>query len=172
MVRKCNCPEHFPDWDNTDVDLTGHCILKLNIPMFMNMPLAFEAYLQRQQREVENLELQERWPRFILTRSGVLRGQIIRLLEHTQSPSRHLGYMPTPFNAKAMLHNGDIGTIKQNVRALQHSIFDEGKIPGELYLSYLTCPKCTRHEDMKILLLRRWVQSARLTKKINKRKIT
>lgn len=138
--------------------------------MFLNMPLAFEAYLQRQQCEVEKLELPERWPRFILTRSGFFRGQIIRLLEHTQSPSRHLGYLSTPFNARAKLHNGDIGTLKQSVRTLQHSIFDEGKIPRELYLSYLTCPECAAHADMKILLLRRWVQSDRLNKQINKHK--
>ncbi len=138
--------------------------------MFINMPLAFEAYLQRQQREVENLELPERWPRFILTRTGFFRGQIIRLLEHTQSPSRHLGYLSTPFNTRAKLHNGDVGTLKKSVRALQHSIFDEGKIPQELYLSYLTCPKCAAHENMKILLLRRWVQSDRLNKLVNKRR--
>jgi len=171
-IKSCKCPDQYPDWDETNVDLTGHCVLKLGIPMFMHMPLAFEAYLQRQQREIDNLELPERWPGFILTRSGFFRGQILRFLEQTQSPSRHLAYFPSPFNARTMLHKGDIGTLKQSVRKLQHAIFDEGNIPQELYLSYLTCPKCAEHEDMKILLLRRWVHSKRLGKKISQRKKT
>ena len=171
MSETCPCPRTYPNWDNQDVDLAGLCILKLGIPTLLHMPMAIEAYLQKQQREVDNLELPECWPGFTLTNTGFVRGSIMRPLENISSPSRHVTFLPTPFNARGLLHHGDIGTIKANVRQLQSSIFDQGKIPKELYLAYLTCPQCEAERGgHKILLLRRWSASATLASQIRKQK--
>lgn len=171
MSDTCHCPQQFPDWDGQDVDLTGHCVLKLSIPTFMHMPLAIEAYSQKQQREVDNHELPERWPGFTLTNTGFFRGSLMRPLENVASPSRHVTYIDGSFQARGLLHHGDIGTIKASVRKLQSSIFDQGKIPKELYLAYLTCGHCEAERGgHKILLLRRWNASATLTSQINKHK--
>jgi hypothetical protein len=166
MMLECGCPGEFPDWNNQDVELGGSCVLTLGIPMLLHMPLAYEAYLQRQQQEVDQLELPERWPGFVLTRTGALRGKMIRLLENVSSPSRHVSYLPKPFQLRAVLHQGDIGTIRTIVKEMQMKLFDEGKMPRELYLSYLTCPTCQEQRGgAKIMLLRHWVDSPRLKRR-------
>jgi hypothetical protein len=69
------------------------------------------------------------------------------------------------------LHEGGIGTIKESTRQLQMQLFDFGRMPKELYLSYLTCPVCRDEKGGdKILLLRRWQHSSTLAKRIQKRK--
>ncbi|MFV2057461.1 MAG: hypothetical protein ACC707_13390, partial [Thiohalomonadales bacterium] len=125
MNETCPCPRTFPDWHNQDVDLGGQCVLKLGIPTLMHMPMAIEAYLQKQQREIDNLELPECWPGFTLTNTGFFRGSLIRPLETISSPSRHVSFISAPFKARGLLHEADIGTIKASVRQLQSSIFDQ-----------------------------------------------
>jgi len=171
MSESCHCPKQFPDWDGKDIDLQGQCIQKLSIPTFFHMPMAIEAYQQRQQREVDNLELPEQWPGLTLTNTGFLRGSLIRPLENVDSPSRHVEFISGSFNLRGLLHEGDIGTIKPAGRKLQSSLFDQGKIPKELYLAYLTCGHCEADRGgHKILLLRRWSASTTLTSQLNKRK--
>ena len=172
-TEACHCPKQFPDWDNKDIDLAGQCVLKLGIPSFFFMPMAIEAYQQKQQRAIDNLELPEQWPGFTLTNTGFIRGSLMRPLENVSSPSRHVTFITAPFNARGLLHHGDIGTIKQSVRKLQSSIFDQGKIPKELYLAYLNCGHCEEERGgHKILLLRRWSASATLASQVKKRKKT
>lgn len=133
------------------------------------MPLAYEAYLQRQQEEVTKLELPESWPGFVLTQTGMLRGRLIRLLENTHSPSRHVVYLPQPFNLQTKVHHGDVGSIRTEVRAMQMALLDHGKLPKELYLSYLTCPHCQHDRGgVQVMLLRHWVESPRLKQKMEK----
>ena len=169
MSLSCACPELYPDWDGKDIDLGGQCVHSLGIPMFLHMPLSYEVYLKRQYNDIQGLQLQEPWPGLVLTRTGMLRGTIMRLLEKTDSPSHRIQYLPTPFNLRGKLHSGDIGTIRKSVRQIQMELLDSGRLPKELYISYLTCPLCrdTRGGN-KILLLRRWTESALLNKRGNK----
>ena len=63
MILECGCPGEFPaEWDKKDVDLGDYCIHRLPVPMLVHMPLAFEVYVQRQQRMIDGLGLRERWP--------------------------------------------------------------------------------------------------------------
>jgi hypothetical protein len=136
----------------------------------MHMPLGYEAYLHRQQRALEQLHLRELWPGLVLTRTGLLRGSITRLLEDVSSPSRHLGYFPRPFQVRAHLHHGTVGTIRPAVQDMQAYLLDHGCMPGELYLCHLTCPRCAeRRGGDKILLLRHWRESRLLRKKQQQR---
>lgn len=169
MTSVCGCPTRIPDWNDRDIDIGGHCALIHPIPTLLHMPLAYEAYLQRQQEEITKLELPETWPGFVLTQTGMLRGRLIRLLDNTHSPSRHVEYLPQPFHLHAKIHHGDIGTLRAPLRAMQIALLDLGKLPKELYLSYLTCPHC-QHErgGAQVMLLRRWVNSPRLKQRIEK----
>lgn len=137
--------------------------------MLMHMPLGYEIYLQRQQRAIEQLQLREPWPGLVLTRTGIFRGSITRLLEDVQSMSRHVGYFPQPYPVRAYLHPGNIGTVRQSIRLVQAQLLDDGCMPKELYLCYLTCPRCAemRGGD-KILILRHWQKSRLLEKRRNK----
>lgn len=169
-MLECGCPETFPDWHDQDIDLSSWCVHTQPIPLLFSMPMAYEMYQQRQQRTIEQLDLKERWPGLILSRSGLFRGAIIRLLEDTQSLSRQVKYLPVPFNVRAYLHKGNVSTLRPAVRDIQMSLLDSGKMPKELYLCHLTCPRCeTQRGGEKILLLRRWTQSTRLKGKINQR---
>lgn len=163
MMLDCGCPSEFPNWSNQDVDLGGQCTLRLSIPTLFHMPLAYEAYMRRQQQEVERGELKEKWPGFVITQTGLLGGAIYRPLEKGDSPSHHIHYLPRPFHVHGLLHHGDIGTIRKATQQLQSDIVDAGHMPKEMYLCYLTCPKCAEERGgSKILLLRRWEASARL----------
>lgn len=169
MMLACGCPSRYPEWDDQDIDLSCHCVLSHSIPTLMHMPLGYESYLQRQQEEVSKLELPERWPGFTLTQTGMIRGRILRLLENVTSPSRHVEFLPSPFELRARLHSGDIGTIRTTVRTMQAELFDAGKLPKELYLSYLTCPACQKSRGgIRVMVLRRWVTSPRLMRKLKK----
>lgn len=166
MMLECGCPGEYPDWHKQDVDLARHTAHVLPIASFLHMPLSYETYKQRQQEEVEQLELHERWPGFALTRTGWLRGKMIRLLNGGESPSRHFQRLPTDFQFHGFLHEGGIGTMRKSVRKQQELLLDSGRMPKEMYLAYLTCPTCSdeRGGD-RILLLRRWRASNRLAQK-------
>ena len=166
MMLECGCPAEYPDWHNQYVDLAHHAAHVLPIASFLHMPLSFELYRQRQQSEIEQLELAERWPGFALTRTGWFRGKMIRLLEDCESPSRHFQRLPTDFQLHGLLHQGGIGTVRTSVRKQQEILLDSGRMPKEMYLSYLTCPKCSEERGGdRILLLRRWRSSQRLEQK-------
>ena len=98
-----------------------------------------------------------------LTQTNFMSGRIISLLSSAQSPSRHVMCLPASFQARSLLHVGGISTLRNSVRELQSTLFDVGRMPKELFLAHLTCPRCaaTRGGE-KILLLRRWTDSARL----------
>lgn len=167
MTLECGCPEHFPDWDNEDVELGGAAVLELPIPTFLHMPMGYEVYLGRARHLISQLELEPRWPDFYLTRTGWMRGRILAPLTSADSPSRHVTRLANPFQLHGKLHQGDIGTIKNSVRETQAKLLDAGRMPKELYLSYLTCPLCQEQRGgAKILLLRRWEQSGRLSKRL------
>ena len=158
--ENCGCPESYPTWAGKDVNLVGQCVHRMKIPTFFHMPLAYEAYIKKQAESVMQLGLVEMWPGFTLSRMGMLGGEIMRLLEDSQSPSRLVEYLTPPFTANVALHNGDIGTISKAVQPQQALLIDSARTPKELYLSYLTCPRCAeRKGGEKILLLRRWSQS-------------
>jgi hypothetical protein len=166
MMLECGCPADYPDWHGQDIDLGHQPAHILPIASFLHMPLSYEIYKQRQQSEIEQLELRERWPGFALTRTGWLRGEMIRLLEEGESPSRHFHHLPADFQLQGFLHEGGIGTVRKSVREQQMLLLDSGRMPKEMYLAYLTCPTCSeaRGGD-RILLLRRWRASGRLAKK-------
>ncbi len=168
----CGCPEHYPDWDNREISLAGQRIHTLSIPTPFHMPVAFPLYMQKQHDAVTQLELGEKWPGLVLVRTGFWRGSLIRLLEDTGSPtmSRHVGYLATPFNLYARLHHGNVSTLRPTLRKIQQSLLDQGRMPGELYLSHLTCPDCDSDRGgEKILVLRRWTDSNILKKKLRQR---
>lgn len=168
MTLACGCPEEFPDWDNQDVELGGAAVLELPIPTFLHMPTGYDVYLGRARHLITQLELEPRWRGFYLTQTGWMRGRILCLLNSADSPSRHVTRLPTPFQVRGKLHHGDIGTIKNSVREMQAQLLDARRMPKELYLSYLTCPLCEEQRGgAKILVLRRWHQSARLGKRLN-----
>ena len=163
MRLACGCPDTFPGWNGQDVDLSLHPAHILQVTTFFHMPLSYAAHLERQLAEIEQLELKEPWPGFILTQTSFMSGRIISLLSSAQSPSRHVMCMPAAFQLHAKLHSGGIGTLSSSVRELQSTLFDAGRMPKELYLAHLTCPRCAAQRDgEKILLLRRWMDSPRL----------
>ncbi|WP_455208290.1 hydrolase [Kaarinaea lacus] len=167
MTSQCSCPTKYPNWHEQDLDLSGKPIHALKIPCFLYMPLSYETYTQKQYSDIEQLELEEEWPGLVFTRTGFLRGEILRLLKSGNSPSRFVRTLEGSFRVRGYLHNGGIGTIKQSTRELQIQLFDLGRMPKELYLCYLTCPIC--HElkgGDKILLLRRYKESSTLAKRI------
>ena len=165
----CGCPKHFPDWDGQDINLGGQAMLALPMPTFLHMPTGYEVYMGRARHLITELELKPLWPGFALTQTGWLRGRILTPIENTTSPSRHVVHMENPLNVRAKLHEGGIGTIKNSVREMQSNLLDLGRMPKDLYLSYLTCPNCEEKQGgPKILLTRRWEQSARLSKRVAK----
>ena len=171
MTKQCPCPTSYPQWHEQDVDLSGKPVHVLKIPAFLYMPLSYDLYVQRQVTDIEQLELEEEWPGFVLTRTGFLRGEMIRLLKNGESPSRFVRFLQGSFIVRGYLHNGGIGTIKESTRQLPMQLFDMGRMPKELYLCYLTCPVCSEEKGGdKILLLRRWQESATLSKRIETRK--
>jgi hypothetical protein len=169
--KTCHCPDTYPDWHEKDINLSGKPTHTLPIASFMFMPLSLDSYLNKQQSDIDQLELQEEYIDLVLTRTGLFRGEIVRLLTSGDSPSRHIRYLPSNFNVRGFLHQGGIGTIKQATLQLQATLFDLGRMPKELYMCYLTCPVCSEAKGGdKILLLRRWQQSKTLFNRISKQK--
>ncbi|MBI3776116.1 MAG: hypothetical protein HY273_11295 [Gammaproteobacteria bacterium] len=127
------------------------------------MPLAYAGKLERQHLEIEQLELQEPWPGFVLTQTSFMSGRIISLLDSAQSLSRHVVCLPAAFHLHGKLHFGGINTLRTSARELQSTLFDAGRMPKDLFLAHITCPRCAAQRGgEKILLLRRWIDSPRL----------
>lgn len=167
MRLECGCPSEYPDWDNKELDLGGQLAHVLPIPNFFHMPLAYTAYLKNQWQEITGLELKEKWPGLILTQTGFFRGRIVSLLENQQTPSRRVNTLPLPFTVSCKLHRGNVSTMRKSVLALQAELFDQGRMPKELYICHLTCLRCEEERGGdKILLVRRWVESPTLKAKI------
>jgi hypothetical protein len=167
MILDCGCPGDYPDWHQRDIDLSHQAAHILPIASFLHMPLAYEVYRQRQQQEIEQLDLHEQWPGFALTRTGWLRGSLLRLLTDSESPSRHFTHLAGDFHLHGRLHAGGIGTLRDSVREQQMQLLDSGRMPAEMYLSYLTCPRCSAARGgEKILLLRRWRANPRLARRL------
>lgn len=160
MAADCGCPDVYPDWDGKDVDLGGAPVVELGIPTLIHMPLAFDLYAGRQQQLIEKMGLRELWPRLLLTRTGMLRGSLMRLLKPGMtSPSRFFKVLPFPFVVRAKLHHGNLSTGHKIIREMQMRMADEGCRPRELYIAYLSCPACSDVRGEKILFLRRWTES-------------
>lgn len=161
MILECGCPSEYPDWHDEDVDLGGMPIHVLPIPMVLHMPLAYETYLKKQQEAIFKLQLHERWPGMVLMRTGMFRGRITRLLvDETHSLSSQVKQMPIPYQVRAWLHHGNVSTIRNVVREMQMALIDSGRMPKELHLCYLTCPRCSEERGgEKLLLLRHWQES-------------
>lgn len=171
MMLVCGCPGDYPDWDGRDIDLGGQYVHELALPTPLHMPLAYTMYLQRQQQAVAQLQLTERWPGFVLTQTGLWRGRLLRLLEPAQSPSRHVQVLPRPFHLHGILHHGNVSTIRPSVRKAQMALLDSGRMPKELYLCHLTCPRCaTERGGDRLLLLRRWIESPALKRRTDARR--
>ena len=170
MTLECGCPETFPDWDGQDINLGGDPILSLSLPTFLHMPMGYDLYVGRVRHIIKELELEERWPGFFLTRTGWFKGRIISPIAATDSPSHHISRMPSPYPVRARLHNGGIGTLKTTLRQLQAELLDSGRMPKELYLAHLTCPNCSeKRGGEKIMVLRHWKESPRLRRRIQER---
>lgn len=169
MSAECGCPEVYPDWDGKDVDLGGYRVHRLPIPTFIHMPLAWDLYVGKQKQAVARLGLEEIWPGLTLTRTGMFRGSLTRLLKGDRhSPSRHVQTLPVPFHLTGKLHHGNVSTMHRVVREMQMGLVDRGRAPKELYICHLTCPACAEERGEKILLLRRWVESAMLKRKLGR----
>jgi len=167
MILECGCPSDYPAWQNEDVDLGGTSVHIMPIPTPLHMPVGYEFYKGRQQRSIDELQLREPWPGLILTRTGLLRGSITHLLEDTNSLSRHVKTFPHPFKVRTFMHQGNLTTARKSITDIQMSLFDSGCRPKELYLCYITCPRCSKKRGgEKILLLRRWEQSRRLMQRL------
>lgn len=168
MRLECGCPTDYPkEWDGKDVDLGATLVHEQRVPMFLHMPIGFEACLDKQHKDIERLELTERWPGFVLSETAMFRGKILALLQEDSSPARGVYRLTNPYDVRVQLFRGDVGAIKQAVREMQSSLLDEGKLPKQLYLSYLTCPRCQDERGgMQIMLLRHWVKSPRLEKRL------
>lgn len=165
----CGCPADFPDWHDQDINLGGQCAHRLSFPCLLHMPLAYEAYVQRQNQSIDQLELSTQWPGLRLTRTGLLRGELICLLKEGPSLSRHVLTLPQPFNLRGYLHQGSVSTLREPLRHIQMALLDAGRMPRELYLCHLTCPRCNAQRGGdQILILRRWHTSPRLAKRLAK----
>lgn len=166
MTAVCACPGEWPDWDGRDIDLGGEWVYELPIATFLHMPFGYEIYVARQADEIRKLELQERWPGLVLTQTGLFGGKILRLLAGGETPSRRVQRLPNPYRAHAVLHRGDVGTMRPVIQKLQAELLDKGRMPKELLLAYLTCPHCRDSKGGdKVMILRRWVESPTLSKR-------
>ena len=169
-MSDCQCPPSIPDFHLKDVDLSAAAVHRLPVAAFFFMPLSYHSYAEKQRQAIIDLELTERWPGLILSHTGLLRGSIMRVLQTANSPSRFVSTLPADFVLQGYIHKGGMGTIKSAVRALQNHLFDQGRMPKELYLSYLTCPRCEASKGgEQILLLRRFIESSTLKNRLKKK---
>ena len=168
MTRKdCGCPANPPDWRG-DLDLGGLLVHEQPVPMFLHMPIGFEAMRERQLADIARLELHERWPGFVLLRTGMLRGALLLPLAEEHSPARRVYRLPAPFCVRAVLHEGEIARLKETIRAMQRELLREAKMPKELYLAYLNCPRCDQGKGARVLVVRRWEESPRLARRLSR----
>ncbi len=167
MRLECGCPSEYPDWDGQDIDLGATLVHEQGTAMFFHMPIGFEAYLDRQHSDIERLELHERWPGFVLAESGMFRGRILALLSEDNSPARNTYRLKNPYMLRVRLFEGDVREIKNEIRHMQSELFDQARMPKNLYLSYLTCPRCQEARGgTKIMLLRHWEKSPKLEQRL------
>jgi len=166
----CACPPKSPGWDEKDLELSGHCVHEMSFPTFFHMPLAYDTYVKKQAENIEQLDLKEKWPGLIFTRTGFWRGKLMRLLEAEQTASRLVKYLPAPFNLRVNLHDGGMGTVAKTIQAQHIKMSDMGRSARELYLAHLTCPVCEdRKGGEKILVIRRWIDNPRLKMRLEQR---
>ncbi len=166
MRLDCGCPSEYPDWHG-DVDLGGWLVHRQRLPSFLHMPIGFEACLDAQHKDIARLDLTERWPGFVLSRTGFFGGELLALLAEDRCPSHRTFRLANPFHVRCELFEGDVGQIKSSVRRMQSALLDEGKMPKELYLAYLTCPRCEAERGgRRLMILRHWVPSKRLARKL------
>ncbi len=160
----CPCPEGYPDWDGKIINLGGWCVHEMKIASFFHMPMAYDMYVSKQAANVQHLGLVEKWPGFLMTKTGMWGGRIMRLLEDSESPSRLVHYLSEPFFVQVKLHNGGVGTVPKAVHEMQIEMVERGQIPKDLYLAHLTCPLCEerKHGD-KIMILRKFTANERIT---------
>src|SRR3569833_860418 len=155
MTLLCGCPERFPEWDDQDIDLGGTLVHRLPIPNLMHMPLAYGFYVGRQQQMINQLGLAERRPGLLLTRTGIFRDSITRLMENARSPARNLHVLPRPYWVYAVLHHGNLSTGHKVIQQMQARIVDAGRQPRELYLGYLNCQQCAEKKSYSSVTGRR-----------------
>ncbi|MDH3326811.1 MAG: hypothetical protein OEM38_08870 [Gammaproteobacteria bacterium] len=161
--ERCPCPEEYPDWNEESVNLSGYCVHEMKIPCFFHMPVSYDLYVHKQAENIQHLELKERWPGFVLTKTGMVGGKILRILEDAQSPSRLVHYIAGDFLVMAQLHNGGIGTTPKAAHKMQIAMVEKGCMPKELYLVHLTCDDCRdRKGGDKVLMLRRYTANKRI----------
>jgi len=171
MRLECGCPSEFPDWDGKDIELGATLVHQQRAPMFFHMPIGFEACLDRQHNDIKTLELNEQWPGFVLTQSAMFRGRILALLSEDHSPARKTFRLKNPYMVRVRLFKGNVSSIKTAIREMQSELFDEGSMPRDLFLSYLTCPRCQEERGgTQIMLLRHWVKSPKLAARLEKQK--
>jgi len=167
----CACPAVYPDWNDTDVDLAGQCVHDMGFPTLFHMPLSYDTYVKKQAENIEQLELKEKWPGFILTRTGFLRGRMLRILDVAETASRLVRYLPSPFMVRADLHPGGMGTVAKTIQSQHIKMSDMGRSMKEMYLAHLTCPVCEeRKGGDKILVIRRWIENPGLQMRLDARK--
>lgn len=171
MRLECGCPSEWPDWNGRDIDLGAWLVHEQPVPMFIHMPIGFEACLDRQHEDIQQLGLEEEWPGFVLAQTGMFRGRIYALLTNDHSPARKVKRLKNPFMIRARLFKGEMHQIKQAIQQQQSTLFDEGKRPTELYLSYLTCPRCREERGgTQIMIIRHWVKSPKLEQRLKKQR--
>jgi len=169
MRLECGCPSDYPDWDGNDIDLGATLVHEQRNPMLFHMPIGFEACLDRQHNDIKHLGLHEQRPGFVLAESGMFRGRILALLEEDNSLARKTYRLPNPYMVRVRLFKGDLKAIKTTIRNMQSELFDEGRMPKSLFLSYLTCPRCQQERGgTQIMLLRHWVKSPKLEQRLAK----
>jgi len=169
-MSDCYCPTSIPDFHLKDVDLSGAAVHRFPLAAFFFMPLSFHHYAERQRQAIIELDVQERWPGLLLSHTGMFRGSIMRVLQNADSPSRFVSVLGADFHLQGYLHKGGIGTLKTSIRALQNHLFDQGRMPKEMYLSYVTCPRCQDEKGgEQILLLRRYQESPTLKNRLKKK---
>jgi len=168
-MELCPCPEEYPDWDGQNINLGGSCVHEMGIASFFHMPMAYDMYVSKQAANIDHLELTEKWPGFMLTKTGMWGGKIIRLLEDCQSPSRLVKYLPGDFLVMVKMHYGTVDSVAKVVHKMQIDMVEQGCIPKELYLSHLTCPVCSeRKGGDKIMILRKYKANERIRERLEK----
>lgn len=168
MTELCPCPESYPDWGGRSVDLSGFCVHGMKTTSILHMPVAFDMYVSKQAANVEHLELEELWPGFVLSKTGMWGGQILRLLKSSEeSASRLVYHLPPPFLVMAELHDGGVGSVPKAVHKMQIAMIEKGCMPKEFYLAHVTCDLCAeRKGGDKILIVRRYVPNERVQKRM------
>ncbi|MDX8408629.1 MAG: hydrolase [Mariprofundales bacterium] len=165
----CGCPPEYPDWDNRDIDLGGSLMQRTTLPMFLHMPIGFEARLHRQYEIIRGHRLHERWPGVALSQTGIFRGQLLCPLQEERSPLHGVIRLPNPYQLRCKLIHGDIGNIKLAVRTMQSELLDIARMPAALYLAYLTCPACKEERGgNRIMILRHWTKSPKLAQRLKR----